>query len=183
MVLYDNGLFINSVCAISIIRISKLAGVNYDDPTWRLVDVYVWTTLENSVGILSACLPTLRKYNSDISSDCHMTDHSEGPLFGRFFTGRSRGGSSEKKENENSSRRAAQAHFNRLFEEEEEPKFMTQNTTKGSEDSWTSPDLAAGNELYGTNNAPTIPLASVKSNTRGKDHHQSAETTLMADYE
>ena len=61
MTLYDNGLSFHSVCAISIIRISKLTSVNYDDPTWRLVEVYLWTTLENSVGILSACLPTLRK--------------------------------------------------------------------------------------------------------------------------
>ena len=74
MALYHNGLSVHSVCAISIIRISKLAGVNYDDPTWRLVDVFVWTALENSVGILSACLPTLRKYNLDISSDRHMAD-------------------------------------------------------------------------------------------------------------
>lgn len=52
------------VCAISIVRISKiseLAAVNYDDVTWGLVDVYFWTTLEVSVGITSACLPTLRE--------------------------------------------------------------------------------------------------------------------------
>lgn len=35
--------------------------MNYDDPTWRLVDVYLWTILEDSVGIMSACLPTLRE--------------------------------------------------------------------------------------------------------------------------
>ena len=50
------------VCAISIIRISKLAGVNYSDPTWRLVDVFLWTILEDAVGIFSACLPTMGKY-------------------------------------------------------------------------------------------------------------------------
>ena len=54
------------MCAISIIRISKLASVNYHDPTWRLVDVYLWTSLENSVGIASACLPTMREYK------CHL---------------------------------------------------------------------------------------------------------------
>ena len=53
-----------SVCAISIIRISKVAVVNYSDPTWRLVDVYLWTSLENSVGIFSACLPTMSKYTA-----------------------------------------------------------------------------------------------------------------------
>ena len=53
-----------SVCAISIIRISKLAGVNYSDPTWRLVDVFLWTILEDAVGILSACLPTMSKYTT-----------------------------------------------------------------------------------------------------------------------
>lgn len=42
--------------------------MNYDDPTWRLVDVYVWTVLEDSVGITSACLPTMREYRSSLSS-------------------------------------------------------------------------------------------------------------------
>ena len=59
---------------------------------------------------------------------------------------------------------------------------MTHKATEGSEDSWTSPDLAAGNELYGTNKAPNIPLAPVTPNTRGQDHHQSAESTLITNY-
>ena len=53
-----------SVCAISIIRICKLAGVNYSDPTWRLVDVFLWSILEDSVGIFSACLPTMGEYTT-----------------------------------------------------------------------------------------------------------------------
>ena len=59
---HDHCLRTCSVCAISIIRISKLAVVNYSDPTWRLVDVFLWTALEDSVGIFSACLPTMSKY-------------------------------------------------------------------------------------------------------------------------
>ena len=65
--LCDHGSPLFSVCVISIVRISKLAGVNYDDPTWRLVEVYLWTVLEVSVGIASACLPTLREYKLDSS--------------------------------------------------------------------------------------------------------------------
>lgn len=55
--------FFHSVCAISIVRVSKIATAGkYGDPTWNLVDVFQWTSLENSVGIMSACLPTLREY-------------------------------------------------------------------------------------------------------------------------
>lgn len=63
----DHGSPLFSVCVISIVRINKLAAVSYDDPTWRLVDVYLWTVLEGSVGIASACLPTLREYKLDFS--------------------------------------------------------------------------------------------------------------------
>lgn len=53
-----------SVCAISIIRISKIATLDSNDITWRFLDVWVWTVLENSVGVTSACLPTMRECNS-----------------------------------------------------------------------------------------------------------------------
>ena len=84
-----------------------------------------------------------------------MTDYSQGPLFGRLFTGKSRGDASDKEESDNYPRRAARAHFDRLFEEEEEPNVVSHKATKGSEDTWTSPDLETGNELYGMNKAPT----------------------------
>ena len=114
-----------------------------------------------------------------------MINSSQGPLFGRFIISRSRGGSSDKKGSENSSRRVAQSHFNRLFEEEEEeeePRLVTHKVLKGSEDTWTSPDLEAGNELSSMSKAPTRPLPSAKSNTRSKNHRHSAESTLIADY-
>lgn len=51
------------MCGISIIRINKVANLDGDDFTWHSVNVWVWTILEDSVGIMSACLPTMRKSN------------------------------------------------------------------------------------------------------------------------
>lgn len=152
------------VCVISIVRISKLAAVNYDDPTWRLVDVYVWTNLETSVGITSACLPTLR------------------PLFGSFFPGASTAESSDKKDSQPSSQRAAKAQFHRLFEESG-PEVTPQNFTRGTNDPWTSPDMAAGNELSSMNRAPTGPLHSVNSTSQTEDPHYPPRSTRRANYE
>ena len=52
-----------SVCAASVVRIVTLVRVDYNDPTWRLKDVFIWTAIEPGIGILSACLPTMRKCN------------------------------------------------------------------------------------------------------------------------
>lgn len=48
---------------------------SHGDVTWQLVDVYVWTILESSVGITSACLPTLREYKLSLIfylNDCRV---------------------------------------------------------------------------------------------------------------
>ena len=52
----------------SIVRVTSFDQVNLDDITWTLVDVATWTTIEQSVGIICACLPTTR------------------PLFGRLLS-------------------------------------------------------------------------------------------------
>lgn len=155
------------VCAISIVRISKiseLAAVNYDDVTWGLVDVYFWTTLEVSVGITSACLPTLR------------------PLFGRSFASALRAESSKQKDSGTSFHRTAKAQFTRLFEEPM-PEAAAPGVTKGGEDVWTSPDLASGNELHTMNKAPARPLHTVNSAIRREDRHHLVSSTRRASYE
>ncbi|CAF9942111.1 hypothetical protein IMSHALPRED_003206 [Imshaugia aleurites] len=152
------------VCIISIVRISKIAAVNYDDPTWRLVDVYVWTALENSVGILSACLPTMR------------------PLVGRFVSGGAKSGSSNKKDGRSSPQHMAKGQFNRLFEESElnvEPRRHPEL----EEGAWTSPDLATSNELFSMDRAPTRPQHSTNSTNRRGDLEYPANSTRRANYE
>ncbi|KAM0800100.1 hypothetical protein BDR22DRAFT_852859 [Usnea florida] len=48
------------VCATSIVRTVKLVSVGHQDPTYSLTSVFIWTSVEPSVGIISACLPILR---------------------------------------------------------------------------------------------------------------------------
>jgi hypothetical protein len=64
------------VCIISIIRITTLKEYNPIDPTWNVVDIYLWTSVESSIGILSACLPTMKPLlGSFIAS--RDSDHSK----------------------------------------------------------------------------------------------------------
>ncbi len=51
-----------SVTIISIIRLHSLITHPWDDPnaTWVKVDVALWSTVEINVGIICACLPSLR---------------------------------------------------------------------------------------------------------------------------
>lgn len=154
------------VCAISIIRISKLAGVNYSDPTWRLVDVFLWTIYEDAMGIFSACLPTM------------------GPLVRRFLPGVSRSGSSNQKVGRPSSQRAAKDQFDRLFEEEEsgsagEPRGVH----KGTHDDWTSPDLATSNELFTIGKNRSTPPYNVNTISQMEDGHNLKDSTRRASYE
>lgn len=167
---------------ISIVRISKLATVNYDDPTWRLVDVYVWTTLEDSLGITSACLPTMRECNSTFTSHQHRAKAPQGPLFRRFIPGASREESSNKKDSGSSSQRAAKNQFNRLFEESGS-HVASQGVTKGEEDAWTSPDLATSNELFSIDKAPTRSFHPVSSSSHREEQHFSSRGTQRANYE
>lgn len=150
------------VCAISIVRISKLAVVNYDDPTWRLVDVEVWTTLENSVGITSACLPTLR------------------PLFGRFFRGASQADSNPK-ESRSDFQRAPNAQFNRLSEQSSR-LASTPGVLNGSKDDWTGPHSAADNELSNMDQASSRPLRSLNSSLRREEYEGPYAGSRRADY-
>ncbi|KAH8758528.1 hypothetical protein F5882DRAFT_480263 [Hyaloscypha sp. PMI_1271] len=48
------------ICVIGIIRLFFLATLKMADVTYSLVDTYVWSSVETSVGVICACLPTLR---------------------------------------------------------------------------------------------------------------------------
>lgn len=51
----------HSTCIISVYRITTLkAAADSTDPTWENTDAAVWSILEVSIGILAACLPTLK---------------------------------------------------------------------------------------------------------------------------
>ena len=58
-----------SVCVASIIRVPYIAQLSLLDPSWSDVYGAIWSIVELSLGIVSACLPTL------------------GPLFLHFFHG------------------------------------------------------------------------------------------------
>lgn len=50
-----------STCIISVYRITTLrAASDSPDPTWDNTDAAVWSVLELSMGVLAACLPTLK---------------------------------------------------------------------------------------------------------------------------
>ncbi|KAI4201783.1 MAG: hypothetical protein LQ346_002094 [Caloplaca aetnensis] len=49
-----------SVCVISIIRLVVLARLNHADLTWNYVNSAIWTAAEPCMGVVSACLPSLR---------------------------------------------------------------------------------------------------------------------------
>lgn len=49
-----------SVCIVSILRITSFNQSNQNDPTYTSIDTAMWSSIEQSVGIVCACLPTLR---------------------------------------------------------------------------------------------------------------------------
>ena len=49
-----------SVCVVSIIRAPQVRAVSLSDPSWSDVNGIVWSVVELNIGIVSACLPTLR---------------------------------------------------------------------------------------------------------------------------
>lgn len=49
-----------SVCIVSIYRVTIIGNLSLEDAPWADVDPCVWSAVEVCVGIVSACLPTLR---------------------------------------------------------------------------------------------------------------------------
>lgn len=61
------------VCVCSIIRLVVLSRLQDVDLTWNYINAAIWTATEPSMGVISACLPSMR------------------PLFNRIFSGTYRG--------------------------------------------------------------------------------------------
>ncbi|KAM0803703.1 hypothetical protein BDR22DRAFT_902287 [Usnea florida] len=158
------------VCAISIVRISKLAVINSigvlktRDPTWSTVDIYIWTVLESGIGILSACLPTLR------------------PLFGQFLRNTSRSRSSKLIHAQPSSQRRSGLGFDRLSEEAE-PEVELQVNKKEKNGARMGPDSSISNQLFSTDNAFSRPLHSINSTSQLEDRVDLNNSTWRASYE
>ena len=49
-----------SVCITSIIRLSTIKQLSLTDQSWSYVPAAIWTSVECSVAVISACLPTLK---------------------------------------------------------------------------------------------------------------------------
>jgi hypothetical protein len=50
----------NSVCVVSVLRVTSFDFDNLDNPTYDSVVPSTWSSIEQSVGIICACLPTIR---------------------------------------------------------------------------------------------------------------------------
>lgn len=48
------------MCVVSILRIVAFDSSNQDDPTYTTINTAMWSSVEQSLGIICACLPTLR---------------------------------------------------------------------------------------------------------------------------
>lgn len=53
-------LMVLSVCVASVIRVPYIAHISLVDPSWSDVYGSIWSIVELNLGIVSACLPTLR---------------------------------------------------------------------------------------------------------------------------
>lgn len=78
---------------ISILRVTANANINVTDPTWSFTPIAEFSTIEGSVGVLCACLPTLAplfrvcagkrpvstKKNTYNGPDSGLSNQSSGP--------------------------------------------------------------------------------------------------------
>lgn len=83
-----------SVCIVSILRITAFNKSDPKDPTYTSIDTAMWSSIEQSVGIICACLPALRPlfrrlYGSSTHSSAyawkstgsHSQSHRSGTIF------------------------------------------------------------------------------------------------------
>ena len=70
---------INSACAASIVRVVAFDQVDFNDIQYTLVTASIWTTIEQSIGIICACLPTTRPlFGRLLHNIKHSTGHDTG---------------------------------------------------------------------------------------------------------
>ncbi|KAI4110700.1 MAG: hypothetical protein LQ345_006956, partial [Seirophora villosa] len=59
------------VCIISIIRLVVLSRLNATDLTWNFVNSAIWSSAEPCMGVVSACIPSLRPLAAVIARGTH----------------------------------------------------------------------------------------------------------------
>lgn len=70
---------ISSVCVVSIIRVVVLSRLTNFDVTWNYVDAAIWSAAEPCMGVVAACLPSLRPLLAVVIRGTHRgpTIHSK----------------------------------------------------------------------------------------------------------
>ncbi|KAF9892862.1 hypothetical protein FE257_000451 [Aspergillus nanangensis] len=58
------------VCIVSVIRVTSFIVQDRQDPTYTTIDTAAWSSIEQSIGIICACLPTLRPFFRRLSGTC-----------------------------------------------------------------------------------------------------------------
>lgn len=66
----------HSACVASIVRVWAFNLVNFDDFEYTITTAVIWTVVEQSLGIICACLPTLRPLLSRIGLFTIKTTHA-----------------------------------------------------------------------------------------------------------
>lgn len=64
----------DSACVASIVRVTAFNQVDFNDITYTLVTASIWTTIEQSMGIICACLPTTRPLMGRLFSNIQSRD-------------------------------------------------------------------------------------------------------------
>lgn len=69
-----------SACVASIVRVVAFNWLDLNDMTYTIVSASIWTTIEQSLGIICACLPTTRPlFGRLLHNIKHSTGHSSDP--------------------------------------------------------------------------------------------------------
>jgi len=61
----------NSVCVISIVRLIVRSRLGEYDVTWNYVNAAIWSVAEPSMGVIAACIPSLRPLISLVWKGSH----------------------------------------------------------------------------------------------------------------
>ncbi len=76
----DSAYTLVSACVASIVRVVGFNWIDFNDITYTIVSASIWTTIEQSLGIICACLPTTRPlFGRLLHNIKHSTGHSSDP--------------------------------------------------------------------------------------------------------
>ncbi|KAL8677165.1 MAG: hypothetical protein Q9224_000751 [Gallowayella concinna] len=118
----------DSVCIISIIRLVVLGRLENEDLTWNFVNSAIWSAAEPCMGVISACLPSLRPLVALITRGTHRAP-KEG---GANVQGTNSSGSSRMVWRRRDSGQGKAGQFSRL--DDPTPRWGHDVTVKGGRD-------------------------------------------------